>query len=123
MLCGFKEHRVFQYQGKKRGVCRQVHNAPSKHDVRIYSEHFLCNSSYTARLPNLFFRDGSKANVIMLLLHKLGVYIYQHLPKEQTGINKVLAVMATGGISFSCLTSTTLTQEIRLNAEWLKAIL
>ena len=32
MLCGFKEHRVFQYQGKKRGVCRQFHNAYSKHE-------------------------------------------------------------------------------------------
>lgn len=70
-------------------------------NVRIYSEHFLCNSSYTARLPNSFFRESSKANVIMLLLCKLAVYIYQHLPKEQTGINKALAVIAAGKISIS----------------------
>ena len=37
----------------------------------------------------------------MLLLCKLAVYIYQHLPKEQTGINKALAVIAAGKISIS----------------------
>lgn len=49
---------------KEVSVGNSIMHTPSM-NVSIYSERFLCNSSYTARLPNLFFRASSKAKVIL----------------------------------------------------------